>query len=178
MQSTELASEDCLPKYIFCLQIGRLASPLAARSGCWGGSSFRVLDKLAKQTAVRLAGRLAGCHAALRRYPCIYCGPSPEYDAFIIEDDNEDEAYCIMDNFKAAYANKCASSVGSNALEGTSVYEVACWRYRHCPRMRALLSRLWSWACGHRCAIAQAVAPVNVAVESNLACDEPVGCQD
>lgn len=45
------------------------------------------------------------CHIS-RRYPCVYCGPSPEYDGFIIEDDQEDEAYCIMDNFKAAYANK------------------------------------------------------------------------
>lgn len=58
------------------------------------------------------------CYHIPCRYPCIYCGPSPEYDGFIIEDDDETEAYNIMDNFKAAYANKCAHGPGSVAFQG------------------------------------------------------------
>jgi len=46
--------------------------------------------------------------APARRYPCIYCGPSTEYDFELIDEDKEEEAYAIMDNFKAAYANKRA----------------------------------------------------------------------
>lgn len=41
------------------------------------------------------------------RYPCIYCGPPTKYDFEKVEQDNEDEAYMLMDNFKAAVANKC-----------------------------------------------------------------------
>lgn len=40
------------------------------------------------------------------RYPCIYCGPNTRYDFERVEEDNEDEAYNIMDNLKAAVANK------------------------------------------------------------------------
>ncbi len=42
------------------------------------------------------------------RYPCIYCGPATKYDFEKVEQDNEEEAYHLMDNFKAAVANKCA----------------------------------------------------------------------
>lgn len=40
------------------------------------------------------------------RYPCIYCGPTTKYDFEKVEQDNEEEAYHLMDNFKAAVANK------------------------------------------------------------------------
>ena len=40
------------------------------------------------------------------RYPCVYCGPNTRYDFQRVEEDNEDEAYNIMDNLKAAVANK------------------------------------------------------------------------
>lgn len=43
------------------------------------------------------------------RYPCIYCGPTTKYDFDKVEQDNEEEAYHLMDNFKAALANKCGS---------------------------------------------------------------------
>ncbi len=43
---------------------------------------------------------------ACSRYPCIYCGPNTRYDFQRVEEDNEDEAYNIMDNLKAAVANK------------------------------------------------------------------------
>ena len=46
------------------------------------------------------------CH----RYPCIYCGPPTRYDFERVEEDNEDQAYNIMDNLKAAVANKCAAA--------------------------------------------------------------------
>ncbi|EIE23859.1 hypothetical protein COCSUDRAFT_62390 [Coccomyxa subellipsoidea C-169] len=39
-------------------------------------------------------------------YPCIYCGPTTKYDFDKVEQDNEEEAYHLMDNFKAALANK------------------------------------------------------------------------
>ncbi|CAL5227290.1 g10225 [Coccomyxa viridis] len=39
-------------------------------------------------------------------YPCVYCGPNTRYDFQRVEEDNEDEAYNIMDNLKAAVANK------------------------------------------------------------------------
>ena len=41
------------------------------------------------------------------RYPCIYCGPFTRYDFEKVENDNEEEAYHILDNLKAAVANKC-----------------------------------------------------------------------
>ena len=56
----------------------------------------------------------------------MYCGPSPEYDAFIIEEDDETEAYNIMDNFKAAYANKCAHGPGSAVFQMFVVFKDAC----------------------------------------------------
>ena len=43
----------------------------------------------------------------MHRYPCIYCGPTTKYDFDKVEQDNEEEAYHLMDNFKAALANKC-----------------------------------------------------------------------
>ncbi len=52
--------------------------------------------------ALLLALRLRGCC----RYPCVYCGPNTRYDFQRVEEDNEDEAYNIMDNLKAAVANK------------------------------------------------------------------------
>ena len=44
---------------------------------------------------------------ACHRYPCIYCGPPTRYDFNRVEEDDEDQAYNIMDNLKAAVANKC-----------------------------------------------------------------------
>ena len=40
-------------------------------------------------------------------YPCVYCGPPSKYDFTMDEQDDELEAYNVLDNFKAAMANKC-----------------------------------------------------------------------
>jgi hypothetical protein len=56
------------------------------------------------EVPVSLSERYA--RAALRSYPCIYCGPpSPMDFNFRVQDEIAD-AYSIMDNFKAALANK------------------------------------------------------------------------
>ena len=44
-------------------------------------------------------------------YPCIYCGPPSKYDFTLEEPDDELDAYSILDNFKAAMANKCVAHV-------------------------------------------------------------------
>ena len=51
-----------------------------------------------------------------RRYPCIYCGPPSKYDYTMDEPDDELEAYTVLDNFKAAMANKCAAVNGNGTI--------------------------------------------------------------
>lgn len=59
----------------------------------------------------------------MRSYPCIYCGPFTKYDHEKVEEDNEDEAYKILDNLKAAVANKCACSGPSALTSNPPVHE-------------------------------------------------------
>lgn len=63
------------------------------------------------------------------RYPCIYCGPTTKYDFEKVEQDNEEEAYHLMDNFKAAVANKCAPSSAAITYTQTTVI----WHLRWVP---------------------------------------------
>ena len=39
-------------------------------------------------------------------YECIHCGDNSRFDTSFEADDDENEAYAVMDNLKAAMANK------------------------------------------------------------------------
>ena len=68
------------------------------------------------------SARAADLFCLRRSYPCIYCGPASKYDFTMDEPDDELEAYTVLDNFKAAMANKCAASQapdsGREGLDG------------------------------------------------------------
>jgi hypothetical protein len=78
------------------------------------------------------------CESSPCSYPCIYCGPPSKYDFTLEEPDDELDAYSILDNFKAAMANKCAPKAASyhcsvslcGARDLTSPAEMASGLYR------------------------------------------------
>ena len=53
------------------------------------------------QTALAVAHSLCCCS-----YECIRCGDKSRFDVKFEADDDENEAYAVMDNLKAAMANK------------------------------------------------------------------------
>jgi hypothetical protein len=91
------------------VRIGRMLS--AVKGGCTIWHRDLPISALCEWSCAVPFGNPANADMAsaahLHRYPCIYCGPTTKYDFDKVEQDNEEEAYHLMDNFKAALANKC-----------------------------------------------------------------------
>lgn len=83
-----------------CRGTGRMTCPM-----CHGRNKCRSRP-LTPEAAAKLRMPGMWVEPENSHYECIRCGDKSRFDTSFEADDNEDEAYSVMDNLKAAMANK------------------------------------------------------------------------